>query len=47
MGNQSIILRGKRWGKLFVDAGFIMEKELHDRTRDTTTHFYRYPKWEL
>ena len=35
------------FGKLFVDAGFIMEKELHDRTRDTTTHFYRYPKWEL
>lgn len=35
------------FGKLFIDAGFIMEKELHDRTRDTTTHFYRYSKWEL
>ncbi len=29
---------------VFENAGFILKDELHDRTRDTTTRFYCYPK---
>lgn len=32
------------FGELFENAGFTLENEVHDRTRDTTTRFYRYPK---
>ena len=31
-------------GKLFENAGFVLNKEIPDKTRDTTTAFYFYPK---
>lgn len=32
------------FGELFENAGFTIENELHDKTRDTTTKYYHYPK---
>lgn len=29
---------------VFVNAGFLLKDELRDKTRDTTTRFYYYPK---
>lgn len=33
-------------GQLFLDAGFTLEKELPDKTRNTTTHYYLLPSGE-
>ena len=32
------------FAELFEQAGFVLQKEIHDKTRDTTTRIYRYPK---
>lgn len=32
------------FAEVFENAGFIMKDELHDKTRDTTTRFYCFPK---
>lgn len=34
------------FAKLFQQAGFVLEKEIHDHTRDTVARYYRYPKQE-
>ena len=32
------------FAELFEQAGFVLQKEIHDKTRDTTTRIYCYPK---
>lgn len=32
------------FAELFENAGFVLQNEIHDRTRDTTTRIYCYPK---
>ena len=34
------------FGEVFENAGFTLEDEVRDRSRDTTTNFYYYPKLE-
>lgn len=32
------------FAELFEQAGFVLQKEIHDKTCDTTTRIYCYPK---
>lgn len=34
------------YGSLFEESEFVLKDEIHDKTRDTTTRFYCYPKME-